>query len=451
MAQAAPRRSAGSQPTERDGLGCSSRSLHCSSARMRRPWAAALALLLRAALLDAARLRQVLQHAHWDGGRGFVLELRNSGNVLYVADVAMGGQTLPAVYDTGSSQLFALSARCQGCPQGHATYSRGLSSSFAPGRRQMEVHRFGSGTLLAAPGFEAVQIGGGRSPYRAERVPFLEILETRMDVWDNDSPFSAIFGMGRPGPNGEQALLPVLGVRCFSICLERGTPAAPGWVSFGDSAGSLLRFTGPAKSIALVEASYWAGELTDMHMPGVLGADVCTPTCVAIVDTGTSVVTVPAQAAGLVARLSALVSSRCHDRGRLPSLRFQLGGVPLELPPEAYIVRSPGSTGCSHVFASMDATSPLGPVWVLGLPFLRRYYTVFDWSAGRIHVAPSDPACAAPTMSLLNRTQGHVHAGDGRRVPMEVDLDRVRLPPWASGGQVDLDIRTRVPGAVNAG
>lgn len=97
------------------------------------------------------------------------------------------------------------------------------------------------------------------------------------------------------------------------------------------------------------------------------------------------------------------------------SLRFKLGDVEFELPPEAYIMKVKGEVPasifdvlvqwprptknkqvdvCLALIIELGNTqTPVGPLWILGMPFFRYYYTTFSFDSRQIHVANADSNC----------------------------------------------------------
>merc|ERR1740138_1709636 len=67
--------------------------------------------------------------------------------------------------------------------------------------------------------------------------------------------------------------------------------------------------------------------------------DVCKPWCAAVVDSGTSLITVPKGTLNEIGKVVGQVPTNCQGLDALPTLRFRLGGSNFELPPEAYVVR----------------------------------------------------------------------------------------------------------------
>ena len=75
---------------------------------------------------------------------------------------------------------------------------------------------------------------------------------------------------------------------------------------------------------------------------------------------------------------------------------------------------------------TMDST--MGEVWILGMPFFRRYYTVFTQATAAegptIRVAPVDDECmpAAAGGKLISRRKA--------RSARHIDASKLRMPPW---------------------
>jgi saccharopepsin len=66
----------------------------------------------------------------------------------------------------------------------------------------------------------------------------------------------------------------------------------------------------------------------------------------------------------------------CSKRESLPDLTFTLAGHNFTLAPFDYIIKV--ESKCISSLVSLDIPSPLGPVALLGVPFLRKWYSIYD-------------------------------------------------------------------------
>jgi len=143
----------------------------------------------------------------------------------------------------------------------------------------------------------------------------------------------------------------------------------------------------------------------------------------------------------------------CDDLSRLPDLEFELGGVKLSLPAETYIGQAYGEiaedisafmpnykrtelssstvSNCQPLIMTIDVDSDDGPMWILGMPFFRKYYTNFQFNnsiAGSMAFSVADENCepgfSPATADLL---MGLEKSGS-RPAQMLVDASKIRLP-----------------------
>ncbi len=66
----------------------------------------------------------------------------------------------------------------------------------------------------------------------------------------------------------------------------------------------------------------------------------------------------------------------CNKRNDLPDLTFTLTGHNFSLTPSEYILQT--ESGCVSLLMGIDFPSPLGPVALLGTPFLKKWYSIYD-------------------------------------------------------------------------
>lgn len=136
--------------------------------------------------------------------------------------------------------------------------------------------------------------------------------------------------------------------------------------------------------------------------------ELCDSGCKGVVDTGTSLLAVPALAfSELYTMLRHPANLEGHCRGRGPQLHIELEHFTITLGPEDYarLERSPvrkskprwgeahrkpasstrSDLHCKPMLMSMDLPAPLGPkLFILGEPVLRKYYSVYDAKAKQV-------------------------------------------------------------------
>lgn len=385
----------------------------------------------------------------------FSLKLTNSYNVQYYGPFSVGEQTLPVIYDTGSFDVVMLSNLCESCVN-ILKYNNANSSSYVGTDLEYE-HIFASGSANTKRGFENVHIGDTHSPYEAQHFPFWQVTKHEISAWAKaDARFAGIVGLGHSDhvpkeytPDGAPTatLLAAMSVDTFALCLERNRPSAPGHLTFG--ARHLLE-SASFQVLQVKGKSHWAVQMTQIQLEGSpKDGQLCNPSCGAIVDSGTSLIAAPPSAADFVAKLQAMVNPDCSRIFLLPVLRFELDGKVIELPPSAWVWRIETAIGtfCKTAFMTVDKSSDLGPVWILGMPFLRYYYTVFDRDANEIHVARSTATCEvkgaqeAPPLAGFDAKQLPGVTGFVAKdfEPMEGDLHQTMVPVWAmEKGHLDL-------------
>lgn len=158
------------------------------------------------------------------------------------------------------------------------------------------------------------------------------------------------------------------------------------------------------------ELGYWQVKIFAIRV-GNKTLDYCEEGCRAVVDTGTSLLAVPTDAApelreGL--RHPSSPDGSCRSLTG-PEVHFDLGNFTITLGPRDYarkqmedeIEDNTTSPLCVPMMMLMDLPEPLGPkLFILGEPVLQRYYTGFDGEANRVgfamakHTLPHDSLAA---------------------------------------------------------
>uniref|UniRef100_A0A0G4FR81 Peptidase A1 domain-containing protein n=1 Tax=Chromera velia CCMP2878 TaxID=1169474 RepID=A0A0G4FR81_9ALVE len=148
-----------------------------------------------------------------------------------------------------------------------------------------------------------------------------------------------------------------------------------------------------------------------IELVGEDGLTLCSKGCGAVIDTGTSLIAAPPEHLKALLMQMPEVKEDCSNLHEMPELLLELSGHSIRLPPDAYIARQQVSdvsvegifdmatpdvknqTVCSVAFIPMSLNSQVGPVWILGLPFFRSYYTAFDAHRKTMFISEPDEDC----------------------------------------------------------
>merc|ERR1712151_827850 len=110
--------------------------------------------------------------------------------------------------------------------------------------------------------------------------------------------------------------------------------------------------------------------------------------CPMVVDSGTSVIAAPPDQLLNMNKSLPTVNSDCSNVESLPVVTITLAGHAFSLEPDFYVIRGATTNGadeCQMGIQAINAGTPF--LWILGDPFLRKYYTVFDREENRVGFA----------------------------------------------------------------
>lgn len=244
------------------------------------------------------------------------------------------------------------------------------------------------------------------------------------------------------------------GCERFSVCMG-AKPGADGLLVWDDSAAS--RQPELFSKVSVLGNHSWSVSLSQAGLGygGTRSGDVlaCAEGCQALVDSGTSILSAPSPVVqGLKAAFQNLYPN-CSNMEVLPDLVFQLGDTRLSLPPDSYVAmvvpehphflqEAGGAAGlsaqgsapfahmggqgwqCQMLIRETDVNATAGPLWILGMPFFRRYYTTFDLGTRSderaLHVAPHTQDSCEPSTA---EAAAAAHEHQMRRV----SLSRIRF------------------------
>merc|ERR1711872_434938 len=302
----------------------------------------------------------------WSALRDADEPLDNYMDAQYYGPIEIGtpAQTFKVIFDTGSSNLWVPSKKCpiwEVACRLHNKYDSSKLSTYKVNGTKFEI-AYGSGSMSGFLSTDTVCIAGvcveGQTFAEATHEPGLAFLAAKFD---------GILGMGFKQIAVEH-VTPVFdnmvdqGVvddAVFSFWLNRNPNAEHGGeLILGGSDPNY--YTGNMTYTDVTREGYWQIEMDGMNSES--NSIGCDGGCVAIVDTGSSL----------------LVG---------PEVDFVIGGRTFTLSAKDYIlqVTQMGQSQCISGFMGMDL--PMGPWWILGDVFIGKFYTEFDMGNSRVGFA----------------------------------------------------------------
>jgi len=314
----------------------------------------------------------------------------------YFGNLLIGNPTqeFAVVFDTGSGNLMVPASDCQSTAcQSHASFASDASSSsrnvncdgsdIEPGTEADEVTiTFGTGHItgrcveddicmgkLCTRGSFIASTDESRQPFAS--FAFDGVLGLALESMAQASSFSMMSRL---------SLESKLSSPLFSVFLS-DSDRESSEITFGeikqDHMASEIFWANVTRP-----SGYWEVQIDDIALDNA-PQGICED-CRVAVDTGTSELAGPSE---VVRRLSELldVAEDCSNYKSLPQLGFAISGYILNLAPRDYIDKS--GNYCSVSLMSLDVPPPNGPLFVFGIPFLQKYYTVYDHAASKVGFA----------------------------------------------------------------
>jgi hypothetical protein len=379
------------------------------------------------------------------GTKKNVVQMLNYGDVQYVTYLNVGGQTITGVIDTGSFELVVFSHLCGSC--GLAGKYDPLQSSGYTSGKLMTVQQYGSGDTYSVEATDFLGLGFFKSKNQtfwevvSAKMPVLQNAAFQSivgvgppetpaaDSWDAaEDAFNNVTQYYRnsskpPGDLMKRAqesiaaaveiartptMLDNFDIQTFSMCLGKA-PGSDGYITWQDTTHEVQAhlFT----RVPILGKHTWSVALANVRLDGgnhrgdtALG---CSDGCSALMDSGTSLLAVPSSIMDAFEKTIQGLHTDCSNMHELPDLVFELGGQKFYLPADAYVGEVAGSVPkylqsfvrlrklkvghngssdtamCHMLLMESFSESKHGPLWILGMPFFRRYYTSFH--VGRDH------------------------------------------------------------------
>jgi len=314
--------------------------------------------------------------------------------LAYYGDISVGSppQLFTVVYDTGSGNLIVPKSDCnsKACLL-HDTFREDASSTLQPvncwgkpaGQKRDQVTiTFGTGHITGTCVKDKICIGNACTVGN-----FITATEESTQPFSSFR-FDGVFGLALTGMAQTPEFSVMSGLLqhtslkrpMFSVFLSE-VDGETSEITFGDVINDHMAselFWVPIKG----KYGYWEVQIEDITLDGKR-QQICKD-CRVAVDTGTSQLAGPSD---IINELKAVLSvhSDCSNFLSLPKLGFIIGGHILSLTSADYV----GNYGsyCDTSLMELNVPPPKGPLFVFGIPFLQRYYSVYDEQNGRVGFA----------------------------------------------------------------
>jgi len=355
-------------------------------------------------------------------------------SLQYYGEVSIGSppQSFTVIFDTGSGHLLVPSAICESdaCEK-HRRYYAGNSSGSIPigwesdpltraedpNDRDTKVINFAAGNGVGQFTRDKVCLGGASAPFCAD-ADFIEMSEESDDPF-KDADWDGVLGLGQGVSDAAEFNIfgvlakdsaPKMRKPIFAVYLGRAIEDEAE-ITFGDWREE--RMQAPFTWVNVSVEGYWQFEFSDFLVDGK-PVEMCNNyergRCQAVLDTGSSLMMGPQDVTDKLLKLLHFdngTNANCTENSAFPRFGFSIAGQAFEMEKDDYMDRSPDPTlpkGVENCWAHLMPIGDTGrgPIFVLGMPFLRTFYTAYDVSLKRIGIAPArhdEPAKGAEPSS----------------------------------------------------
>lgn len=320
-------------------------------------------------------------------------------NFLFYAEATIGmpAQKFNFVLDTGSSDVWIPSNQCttEVCGN-HTRFQPHQSQSFKNLNQTFSI-TYGSGSVSGSWGQDSVSI----AQQQAENVSIG--LVTHETTSMKNIITDGIIGLGRnsisTAPSNQtwfstyvQQHPEIKPVFSFSLDLN---PSRPSFFSIGEVDPKYTEAQSVHHHPVVKPEGYWTLPMSRLQVSNWYSttSDYCTPYCPVIIDTGTSLITVPedfyltlilqvlrnTESCQFESQTGLFLCSEFSDCDSLPELTLYIPDKnnqtrSYQISPNQYTAKY-GQNGCAILLTQSPSGTPL---WILGMSFLQRYYTIFD-------------------------------------------------------------------------
>ncbi|XP_029172810.1 lysosomal aspartic protease-like isoform X2 [Nylanderia fulva] len=344
-----------------------------------------------------AQLQRILLHK-MDSMRHSLEKLGNDISKLSMTEASTHPKEFKVVFDTGSSNLWIPSTKCKRSNivcNVHNKYNSTKSSTYVPNGTAIEIS-YTTGTMAGFLSADVVSIAGLNVQNQifgeAMHEPGIEFIVAKFDgvlgmgysTWSINNVTPVFYNMITQG---------LLSSAVFSFYFNRDfSIKIGGELILGGSDPDY--YEGELTYIPVNNKKYWEFTMNKIRIHNYL---FCASGCRAIADTGTSLIYGPQYEIAIINELIGATVTygqyriNCTKKNStdMPVISFIMGsGKMFNLTNQDYIVpmSTDDPTECKSGFLPDNHIYKL---WTLGVVFLSRYYSVFDFQKDQVGFAPA--------------------------------------------------------------
>ena len=320
------------------------------------------------------------------GASSATIPITNFENAQYYGAITVGTppQNFKVIFDTGSSNLWVPGI----LPKifGKDRYHPEKSTTYVANGTKWSI-QYGSGRLEGITDRDVFSVGG-----LGATVNFGESTQEPGITWDA-AHFDGILGMGWPEIAVNGILPPFFelakqgAISNFVFAFYLTSNGTNGELTLGDI--DHTKYVGDFSWVPVSQKGYWEVVGDNVAFDGAsVGTSIK-----AVMDSGTSLLAFPKSVAKEInAKLGCksnvageCIYQVCPEPNTLPDLTLTMLGQTYTLKQADYIMQV--QTECLSGIMGIDVPAPMGPVWIFGDIFMRKYYLQFDVTNARVGFA----------------------------------------------------------------
>lgn len=325
--------------------------------------------------------RSVSKYTQTPGAGPYPIDIHNFQDAQYYGAMEAGTgskQSFNVIYDTGSSNLWIPAKNCSNCGI-KPKFDASKSSTYVADGREFKI-LYGSGPVSGYYGKDTVSLG--KSVVKDQTFALVTDVSGLGPAF-SIGHFAGILGLAWQSISVNNVttvfnnmITQKLADPVFSVYLSN-EPGEDGELLLGGINSN--HYSGSITYVPLSSETYWQVALDGIS---INGASVTTVKN-AIIDTGTSLLAGPTSEIKKIAKLCGATPFLkgeylipCSKKTDGVNVDITLNGKTFTLTPTDYII--PDQTICLFGMIGLDIPAPHGPLWILGDPFIRTFYSVFD-------------------------------------------------------------------------